>query len=106
MLNATVRATKANQFGLLGFGGDLHDNYRAEFEGSLAYLFNRHWAAGVEYRSKPSNLGIAKEDDWYDAFIAWAPTKHITVTLAYAYLGNVVIRDNQHGLYASVQVGF
>jgi len=106
LLDATVRFTKANQIGILGFGGDKHNSYQAEFEGSVAYLLSRNWAIGAEYRQKPNNLGIAKEDDWYDAFVAWAPTKHVSLTLAYADLGNIVIKDNQHGLYASVQVGF
>jgi len=106
LLDATVRFTKANQIGILGFGGDKNDSYQAEFEGSVAYLLSRNWAIGAEYRQKPNNLGIAKEDDWYDAFVAWAPTKHVSLTLAYADLGNIVIKDNQHGLYASVQVGF
>ena len=106
LLNATLRFTKANQMGLLGFGGDRHDGYQPQFEGSVAYLLNRHIAIGAEYRSKPDNLRIATEDDWYDFFVAWAPNKHVTLTLAYAYLGNIVIADNQRGLYASVQVGF
>ena len=106
LLNATVRMTKANQTGILGFGGDLHDSYRPQFEGSAAYLLSRTLAVGAEYRSKPSNLGIAKEDDWWDVFVAWAPTKHVSLTVAWANLGNVVIKDNQRGLYASVQVGF
>lgn len=106
LLNATVRFTKANQLGILGFGGDKNNTYKAEFEGSAAYLLSRNWAIGAEYRQKPDNLGIAREDDWYDAFVAWAPTKHVSLTLAYAHLGNIVIKDNQHGLYASVQVGF
>lgn len=106
LLNATVRFTKANQIGILGFGGDKNNSYQAEFEGSAAYLLNRNLAIGAEYRQKPNNLGIAREDDWYDAFIAWAPNKHISLTLAYADLGNIVIENNQHGLYASVQVGF
>lgn len=106
LVNATLRFTKANQIGILGFGGDRHDAYHAEFEGSLAYLLSRNWAVGAEYRQKPDNLGIAHESDWYDAFVAWAPTKNVSVTLAYAHLGNIVIKDNQRGLYASVQVGF
>ncbi|NUO72740.1 MAG: DUF3034 family protein [Frateuria sp.] len=106
LVNATVRFTKANQIGILGFGGDRHDGYQAELEGSVAYLLSRQWAIGAEYRMKPDNLGIAKEDDWYDAFVAWAPTKHVSVTLAYADLGNIVIKDHQRGVYASVQFGF
>lgn len=106
LVNATLRFTKANQLGILGFGGDKNNAYKAEFEGSVAYLLSRHWAIGAEYRQKPNNLGIAREDDWYDAFVAWAPGKHLSLTLAYADLGNIVIKDRQRGLYASVQVGF
>lgn len=106
LVNATLRMTKANQIGILGFGGDKNNSYKPEFEGSIAYLLSRNVAVGAEYRQKPNNLGIAKEDDWYDAFVAWAPTKHVSLTLAYADLGNIVIRNNQRGLYASVQVGF
>jgi hypothetical protein len=102
LVDATVRFTRANQLGILGFG----QGYHAAFEGSVAYLLSRHWAIGAEYRQKPDDLAIAREDDWYDAFVAWAPTKHVSVTVAYAHLGNIVIRDNQRGLYASVQVGF
>ncbi len=106
LVNGTLRFTKANQIGLLGFGGDRNNSYEPELEGSVAYLLSRTFAVGLEYRMKPNNLGIAQEDNWYDAFIAWAPTKHISLTLAYAYLGNIVIKDNQRGLYLSAQIGF
>jgi len=106
LLNGTVRLTKANQTGILGFGGDRNDSYKPEFEGSAAYLLSRKFAIGAEYRMKPNNLGIANEDDWWDVFVAWAPTKHVSLTVAWADLGNVVIKDHQHGLYASVQIGF
>ena len=106
LLNGTVRFTKANQIGLLGFGGDKHDGYRPQLELSAAYLLNRKLAIGAEYRMKPDNLGIAREDDWYDVFVAYAPNRHVSVTLAYADLGNIVIKDHQRGLYLSLQVGF
>ena len=32
LVNATVRETKANQLGILGFGGDKHNDYTAQFE--------------------------------------------------------------------------
>lgn len=103
LLNGTLRLTKANQIGLLGFGGDRNDSYKPEFEGSAAYLLSRNLAIGAEYRSKPNNLRIAREDNWYDAFVAWAPNKHVSFTLAYADLGNIVIKDHQHGVYLSMQ---
>lgn len=105
LLNATLRSTAANQFGLLGFGGDRHAGRSIEFEGSAAVLLDRHLALGVEYRGKPDNLHIAGEDAAWDAFLAWAPNKHVSLTLAYVDLGNIVIADHQRGWYASVQVG-
>lgn len=106
LLNGTVRFTKANQFGILGFGGDRNDSYKAQFEGSAAYLLTRNLALGAEYRTKPDNLGIAAEDDAWDVFVAWAPRKNVSLTVAYVDLGNIVIRDDQRGVYASLQVGF
>jgi len=38
--------------------------------------------------------------------VAWTPSRNVSVTVAYVDLGNIVIADNQRGLYASVQVGF
>jgi hypothetical protein len=106
LLNCTVRFTKANQIGILGFGGDRHDNYRPQLEVSAAYLLSPTVAIGAEYRTKPDNLSIAGEDDWKDVFVAWAPNRHVSLTVAYVDLGNIVIRDHQRGVYASLQVGF
>jgi hypothetical protein len=111
LANLTVRATEANQMGLLGFGGDLHDGYQAELEGSLAYLLNRHWVAGVEYREKPRNLSTDNEAAYYDAFVAWFPNKNLSFTLAYANLGSIAApvsgnNSAQKGAYLSVQAGF
>lgn len=106
LASGTLRHTRANQVGILGFGGDRRSSAGLEVEGSLALLLRRDLAIGAEYRSKPDNLGIAREDDWWDAFIAWAPNKHVSITLAYVDLGNVVIRDDQRGWYLSVQFGF
>jgi hypothetical protein len=55
---------------------------------------------------KPNNLGFAREQDAYDAFIAWAPTKHVSLTLAYVSLGDIATFKNQRGAYASLQAGF
>lgn len=106
LLSGTLRFTKANQFGLLGFGGDKANTYRPQFEASLAYLLSRHVAVGAEYRSKPDNLGFAREQDAYDAFIAWAPAKHVSLTLAYVSLGDIATIRHQRGPYASLQLGF
>ena len=105
LVDATLRETKANQFGILGFGGDKHDGYSSQFEGSAAYLFSRKFALGVEARTKPSNLSIAKEGDAFDVFAAYFLNKNLSATLAYADLGNIVIRDHQDGVYLSLQAG-
>jgi hypothetical protein len=105
LVNGTVRFTQANQFGLLGFGGDKHDGYRPQLEASAAWLLRRNLAIGAEYRMKPDNLGIAREDDAWDVFAAWAPNRHLSLTVAYVDLGNLVVAG-QRGVYASLQVGF
>ena len=105
LLNGTVRFTKANQTGILGFGTTARDKYDAVFEGSAALLLRKDLAVGVEFRQKPDHLPF-KEGNWYDLFVAWAPTKNVSVTLAYANLGNIVIKDRQKGTYLSLQVGF
>jgi hypothetical protein len=106
LVNATVRFTKANQFGLLGFGGDQHDGYQPEFEGSLAYLFTKRFAVGGEFRTKPNNLGFAKEQDVYDIFAAYFITKNVSATLAYVDLGSIATFKKQRGAFISLQAGF
>ena len=106
VLNGTVRLTKANQTGLLGFGGDKHDSYGAQFEGSAGYVVSKRLLVGAEYRTKPDNLGFAKENDWVDVFVAYAFNKTLSVTAAYADLGTIATFKGQHGLYISLQAGF
>jgi hypothetical protein len=106
LLNATVRATEANQFGLLGFGGDRHDGYRAEFEGSAAVLLSRDFAIGAEIRTKPDNLGFAREGTAYDVFAAWFLNKNLSATLAFTALGSIANQRNQNGVYLSLAGGF
>jgi Protein of unknown function (DUF3034) len=110
LVNGTLRATKANQNGLLGFGSSQDNAYHFEPEFSLAWLLRKDVAVGAEYRFKPDNLGFAgsafREDDWKDAFVAWAPTKHVSVTVAYVDLGNIVGHAHQSGGYLSVQLAY
>ncbi len=105
LVDVTLRETKANQLGILGFGGDKHDDYATQVEGSAAYLISRKFAVGAEFRTRPSNLAIAHEGDAYDVFAAYFLDKNLSLTLAYANLGNVVIKDNQQGVYLSLQAG-
>jgi Protein of unknown function (DUF3034) len=83
LVNGTLRFTKANQTGILGFGTSAKDKYKPYAEGSIAYLLRKDLAIGV-----------------------YAPTKNISLTLAYVDLGNIVIKDKQKAPYLSVQVGF
>lgn len=106
LLNGTLRWTNANQTGLLGFGGDANNNHELMGEFSAGWMLSRDIVVGGEYRMKPDNLGIAKEDDWIDLYAAWAVTKNFTLTGAYADLGSIVTFENQRGLYLSLQAGF
>ena len=123
LVNATLRATKANQNGLLGFGANLggaNDNYSFLPELSVAYLLSKNVAVGFEYRAMPNNLETAgraaglgaglKADDWKDIFIAWAPSKNVSITAAYVDLGRIVPATTagrtQTGFYVSGQLAF
>lgn len=106
LLNATMRSTRANQAGLLGFGGDRKAGRSLVLETSAAVLLDPRWAVGVEYRQKPDNLGFAREDDWRDVFVAWFPNKHVAVVAAYADLGSIATLDRQRGAYLSLQASF
>ncbi|MBO9740690.1 DUF3034 family protein [Xanthomonas axonopodis pv. begoniae] len=106
LLNGTLRATRANQTGLLGFGGDRRNSYRLVPEVSAAVVLSPSWAVGAEYRGKPNNLGFAREQAWADAFVAWFPSKHVSLTAAWADLGDIATLADQRGPYLSLQVAF
>jgi len=126
LVNTTVRFTKANQFGLLGFGGPAGNDYQPEFEGSVAYLISRKFAVGAEYRMKNSNLTkfagllpISPEEDAYDIFAAYFLTKNISLTTAFVDLGHIanvglaplklpgsLEPNRQRGAYVSLQLAF
>ncbi|MDP3822707.1 MAG: DUF3034 family protein [Burkholderiales bacterium] len=110
LVNGTLRATKANQNGLLGFGSADKKSYSVKPEFSLALLLSKNIAVGAEYRFKPNNLAFAgaafEEQAWKDLFIAWAPSKNVSVTAAYVDLGNIVGHTRQTGGYVSAQLAF
>nr|WP_259650304.1 DUF3034 family protein [Shewanella morhuae] len=103
LLNGTVRATKANQTGLLGFGTQASNDYRFVLEASAAVLLTDNLALGIEYRQKPNELGFAREDDWQDVFLAWFINKHLSVVTAYSKLGSIAGFDDQQGWYISIE---
>lgn len=106
LVNATLRSTRANQAGLLGFGGDRKASRSLVLESSVAVLLDPQWGVGIEYRQKPDNLVFAREDAWKDAFVAWFPNKRVAVVAAYADLGDIATLARQRGAYLSVQASF
>ena len=114
LVNGTVRFSKANQYGLLGFGGPDGHRYRPEFEGSIAYLLRRDFVIGAEARVKRGNLknpalNLREQAAW-DVFVAYFPSKNVSITAAYVDLGEIVgaltANRRQTGGYLSLQVGF
>ena len=106
LLNATARLTKANQFGLLGFGGDRGNSRTVQVEGSAAYMLSRSFVLGAEARTRPNRLRFAEEDTGVDLFAAWAFHRNLTATVAYADLGDIATVKNQRGLFAQLQAAF
>lgn len=120
ILNGALRGTKANQFGLLGFGGGSagNDSYKAKIELSGGVFLADNVVLGGEYRDKPNNIsssvfGIKEEGAW-DVWVAYFPNKAMSLTLAYANLGQVgparsavpAMASKQEGLYLQVQGNF
>ena len=103
LLDVTLRATRANQFGILGFGGDKSDAYSYQPESSLAVFLTDSLALGGEYRHKPDNLSALREQSAHDAFLAWFPCKHLSLTTAYVDLGNIATHPGQQGWYVALQ---
>lgn len=102
--NATVRYTRANQIGILGFGGDKDDSRDLMFEGSIGAFITRHVAAGFEYRQQPDNLSFSEQDDWFDAFVGVFPNKYTSIVAAYVDIGTVATLENQNGWYLSLEL--
>ena len=114
LVNGTLRFSKANQYGLLGFGGPDGHRYQPEFEGSVAYLLRRDLVIGAEARVKRGNLknpalNLREQAAW-DLFVAYFPSKNVSMTLAYVDLGQIVgaltANRRQAGGYMSLQAGF
>ncbi|MEO1968600.1 MAG: DUF3034 family protein [Sphingomonadaceae bacterium] len=105
LVDTTLRLTKANQNGLLGFGNAADAGYSLQFEGSLGYQLSRRAVIGGEFRTKPDNLGLG-EKNWFDLFGAYALTDNVTLTAAYVDLGSIATFNDQRGAFLSAQLAF
>lgn len=129
LLNGTLRATRANAFGLLGFGREVinpldgerldgSNSYRLEYEASAALFLTPTIVVGAEYRTQSNRLAdqpvlgllgapdLAREDDVYDLFIAWLPNKNLAITAAWVNLGNLPFQSSSQAAYLSLQASF
>ena len=102
--------------------GGNEDRYSLQPEFSVGYLVTKNVVVGAEYRFmrnklvKAGNVALPaapdglRSEDWKDIFIAWAPTKNVSLTLAYVDLGVIVpattASRKQTGYYLSAQVAF
>lgn len=129
LLNANVRATKGNAFGLLGFGRDVvnpldgqrldrDDGYELEYGLSAAAFVHPNVVVGAEYRTQSNRLDnqpvlgllgaprLAREDDAWDVFVAWLPNKHFSVTGAYVDIGNLPFQPDSNAAYLSFKFSY
>lgn len=87
ILDGTIRRTRANQLGLLGFGNK-QGGFSYAPEMSAAVWLSDSLLLGAEFRAKPSNLVAFRE------VVAWAD------------LGPIAGKTAQHGTYLSLGAGF
>ncbi len=127
LVNLTVRGTKANAMGLLGFGtnsnngiagalGTRSDNsYHAELEASAAVFLRPDVALGGEVRQQPNSMKyptnaaattIGSPGTMKDVFVAYFPNKSLSLTAAYADLGPLPFQASNKGVYLSLNATF
>lgn len=91
LVDAGVRATKAAHIGMLGFT----QKYNVMAEGNVGLLAHDKVLLGMEYRMKPNQYnripGLLKaENDWWGAYVAFLPTKNISVSAGYGHFGGIL----------------
>ena len=123
VLNGVLRATKANQMGILGFGGGTaaggKTSYSVKPEVSAGVFLADNVILGGEYRAKPNNISSAaaglgiEEEGAYSLFMAYIPNKNMAITVAYVNLGQVGASQaavagtaKQDGMYLQLQANF
>ncbi len=116
VLNATLRATRANQNGLLGFGGRHGGGTKFAPEFSVAWQASPRFTLGLEARAKPDNLnhsvlgtGALKEDGWFDAWARWQPRADLSVSFSWLDLGRIAPAlqpRRQSGSLLTVQLSY
>ncbi len=120
LLNGVLRATKADELGLLGFGGGstpgAPSGYKIVPEVSAEVFAAANVVVGAEYRKMPNfsvagaTDGILHPNSAYDFHVVYVANKTFTLTAAYANLGEVAPAVNgtnrQNGLFLQGQVNF
>lgn len=113
LANVAVRWTRANHFGLAGFGGASQSGHRPMLEASVGVMLRDDVVLGAEYRARPNTLQTRdpatqalREEAAWDVFLAWFPSPYASLTAAWVNLGQIVGQRQQQGLYVSGQVGF
>lgn len=106
IVNATLRRTDANQYGLLGFGGPTRSGAAWRPELSLGIWPHERVLVGVEYRDKADALSAFGEDAALDAFVAWSPNRRIMLVAGWLDLGSIAGSAPQRGSYLSLWASY
>ncbi len=120
LLNGVIRATKADELGLLGFGGGVTagapSGYKLVPEVSAEVFAASNVVVGAEYRKMPNfsvagaTDGVLHPNSAYDFHVVYVANKTFTLTAAYANLGEVAPAatntNRQNGLFLQGQVNF
>jgi hypothetical protein len=109
LLNATLRGSRSP------YGLAFQSGYSLRPELSVAFLLSNNIAVGAEYRFRAGNVDplargpmgeSLRDDDGRDLYIAWAPYKNLSLTLAYVGEGRsmpglTVTRRPSRGYFAA-----
>jgi hypothetical protein len=116
IVSAGMRESQAADLGFLGFG----DKYRASFEGNVVVLPADKWMFAYEFRQKSSpygtigpggtidvaNLLVGDEDNWHAFDVGYIASKHTTVVVGAAILGNLCNTEANSTWFAQLKYEF
>lgn len=106
LLHVTTRYTRANAGGLLGFGGDGDDSYRLQLEAALHASLTPTLALGTEYRQHPDYLPEDPGDPWWTAYLGYATSDTVHLTVGWQDLGRLGGAPRQRGPFIALRGRF
>ncbi len=106
LVHGGARWTRANAGGLFGFGGTDGDRHSLQLEGAVHAGLARRLHLSAEYRQQPDHLEDDPGDAWWTAYLGYATTPEVHLSVGWMDLGRMAGATRQDGPFISLRGGF